>query len=258
MIKNFNKISSDLILDDQVLVLTLNSPKANVLDIEMISELTLAVQESGSKPTVKAIIFQGAGEHFSYGASVPEHTRELAGHMLSAFHQFFRILIEVSKPTVAVVRGQCLGGGLELAAFCNWIFASDDARLGQPEVKLGVFPPVASLILPHRIGQSAADDLVLTGRSISARDAKELGLVSGISDDPRRAAEEFLATHIIPKSSVALKLAVKSSRFEMHQAFLRNIDRVEKMYVQELLQSDDANEGVNAFLEKRQPVWKNR
>ena len=252
------KIKSDFLFDGQILNLTLNAPKGNVLDIEMISELTEAVRKHGVNPEVKAFMFQGTGEHFSYGASIPEHTKELAPKLLSAFHTFFRTLIKVSKPTFALVQGQCLGGGLELAAFCNWIFAAENAQFGQPEIKLSVFPPVASLILPHRIGQSAADDLVLTGRSITAQEAKQLGLVHTVSSEPLKELEEFISTHILPKSTIALQFSVKSSRFEMHQAFLKNVDQIEKLYIQELMKSEDANEGIAAFLEKRAAVWKNR
>jgi len=223
-----NKIKSDFLFDGQILNLTLNAPKGNVLDIEMISELTQAVEKLGVNQDIKAFVFQGAGEHFSYGASIPEHTKELAPKLLATFHTFFRTLIKVSKPTFALVQGQCIGGGLELAAFCNWIFASENAQFGQPEINLSVFPPVASLILPHRIGQSAADDLVLTGRSITAQEAKQLGLVHSVSSEPVKALEEFLSTHILPKSTIALKFSVKSSRFEMHQAFLKNVHQIEK------------------------------
>ncbi len=252
------KIKSDFLFDGQILNLTLNAPKGNVLDIEMISELTEAVKNFGSKPGIKAFVFQGAGEHFSYGASIPEHTKELAPKLLSAFHNLFRTLIKVSKPTFALVQGQCIGGGLELAAFCNWIFASEDAQFGQPEINLSVFPPVASLILPHRIGQSAADDLVLTGRVVTAQKAKQLGLVHSVSSEPLKALEEFISTHILPKSTIALQYSLKSCRFEMHQTFLKNVDPIEKLYVEALMKSEDANEGISAFMEKRAAVWKNR
>ena len=255
---DYNKVKSDFLFTGQMLKLSLNAPKGNVLDIEMISELTQAVEKLGSNPQVKAFVFQGAGEHFSYGASIPEHSKELVPKLLSAFHNFFRTLIEISKPTFALVQGQCLGGGLELAAFCNWIFAAEDAQFGQPEINLSLFPPMASLILPHRIGQSAADDLVLTGRLITAQEAKQLGLVHTVSHEPLKALEEFIVTHILPKSTIALQFSVKSCRFEMYRAFLKNVDQIEKLYVQELMKSEDANEGIAAFMEKRQPVWKNR
>ncbi|MFQ5824148.1 MAG: enoyl-CoA hydratase-related protein [bacterium] len=254
----FKKIKLNLFHNNQVLNLTLNAPKGNVLDREMMTELTQAIQQEGQGSSVKALIFQGEGEHFSFGASVPEHQKDFVGEMLETFHQLFRTLIETSKPTFALVRGQCLGGGLELVAFCHWIFASEEAKFGQPEINLAVFPPVASLILPHRIGQSAADDLVLSGRSISAQVAKQLGLVYSVSADPQNELNEFISKHILPKSTVALQFAAKSSRYEMHQAFLRSIEAVEKMYVQDLMATEDANEGIQAFMEKRRPVWKNR
>ncbi|MFQ6114235.1 MAG: enoyl-CoA hydratase-related protein [bacterium] len=254
----FNKIKLDYFHDKQVLNLTLHAPKGNVLDREMMTELTQAVQQEGVRASVKALIFQGEGAHFSFGASVPEHQKEYVGEMLATFHQLFRTLIRTSKPMFALVRGQCLGGGLELAAFCHWIFASEDAKFGQPEINLAVFPPAASLILPHRIGQSAADDLVLSGRSISAQEAKQSGLVYSVSTDPQKELNEFVSKHLLPKSAAALQLAVKSSRYEMHQAFLKNIEAVEKMYLEDLMATEDANEGIRAFMEKRKPLWKNR
>jgi len=253
-----SRIRAGFLFNQQALSITLNSPKGNVLDREMILQLTDAVQTAAATREIKALVFQGAGEHFSYGASIPEHQPEVVADLLSKFHDLFRTLIEFSKPTLALVRGQCLGGGLELAAFCNWIFAGENAQFGQPEIKLGVFPPVASLILPQRIGQSAADDLILSGRSISAHEARQLGLVHSVSADPQAALDEFLETHILPKSAVALEYAVRAARFEMHRAFLENIDRVERLYLEELMRTSDANEGILAFMEKRAPKWKNR
>lgn len=254
----FNKVKLGFLHDHQILNLTLNAPKGNILDKEMMTELTQAVRQEGREPLVKALVFRGEGEHFSFGASVPEHQKAQVGEMLKTFHRMMRCFIETAKPMFALVRGQCLGGGLELAAFCHWIFSSEDAKFGQPEIKLAVFPPVASLILPYRIGQSAADDLVLSGRSISAQEAKRLGLVHSVSPEPEMQIEEFLSEHILPKSGVALQFAAKSSRYAMQQAFLKNIEAVEKIYVQELMETEDANEGVRAFMERRKPVWKNQ
>ncbi len=253
----FKKIKLDSIHDGQVLNLTLNAPKGNVLDREMMTELIQAIKENGRTPSLKALVFQGEGDHFSFGASVPEHQKEFVAEMLATFHGLFRTLIAVSKPCIALVHGQCLGGGFELAMFCHWIFASEDAKFGQPEISLAVFPPVASLLLPHTIGQSAADDLVLSGRSLTALEAKQMGLVYSVSADPQAELDDFLAKHILPKSAVALQFAARASRYEMYQAFLKNIEALEKMYVQELIETVDANEGIKAFLEKRKPLWKN-
>jgi cyclohexa-1,5-dienecarbonyl-CoA hydratase len=254
----FKKIKLDFTHENQILAVTLNAPKGNVLDREMMTELITALKDGGSAPAIKALVLQGAGEHFSFGASVPEHQKEFAAQMLATFHDLFRALIAANKPCFALVRGQCLGGGFELAMFCHWIFAAENAKFGQPEINLAVFPPVAALILPHLIGQSAADDLVLSGRVIAAQEAKQLGLICSISADPQVELENFIAQHILSKSAAALQFAARASRYEMHEAFLKNIAALEKMYVQELMETDDANEGIKAFIEKRKPVWKNQ
>src|SRR5574341_57067 len=158
----FKKIKLGLAHENQMLALTLNAPKGNVLDREMMTELVKAIGEQGRGSSIKALVFQGEGDHFSFGASVPEHQKQFAPQMLATFHELFRTLIAVNKPCLALVRGQCLGGGFELAMFCHWIFAAENAKFGQPEINLAVFPPVASFLLPYRIGQSAADDLVLS------------------------------------------------------------------------------------------------
>ncbi len=252
------KVKLSLSHDKQVLNLTLASEKGNILDGDMMSELTRAAEQEGGQPSVKALVFRGEGKDFCFGASVPEHQKEFVAQMLTAFHTLLRALIETAKPMFSVVQGQCLGGGLELAAFCHWIFAAEEAMFGQPEIKLGVFPPVACLVLPHRIGQSAADDLILSGRSLTAPAARTLGLVHSVSSDPESQLEAFMQAHILPRSAAALNWTVRASRFEMHQAFLKNITAIEKMYVDDLMASSDANEGIAAFMEKRKPVWKNR
>ncbi len=254
----FNKIEVSQQHQGQVLTLTLASGRGNVLDGEMISELTEVVQSEARGSDVKALVFQGKGEHFCYGASVQEHRREHAAEMLAGFHTLLRSMIDLSKPGLALIRGCCLGGGLELAGFCQWIFAAEGARFGQPEIALGVFPPTASLILPWRVGQPAADDLILTGRTISAAEAKQLGLVHSVSAQPEVRVEEFLQAQLLPKSAAALSLAVRASRFAMHRAFLQDIQALEEMYLQDLMNTEDAHEGIEAFMEKRQPVWSNR
>lgn len=239
----------------QAVGITLNSPKGNILDRQMIGELFIALQETAGAADVRIVVFRGAGEHFSFGASVEEHRKEIVGDMLPRFHQLFKTLAELSVPTCAVVRGQCLGGGMELAIFCNWIFAAPNAAFGQPEIMLAVYAPVASLVLPLLIGQSRADDLLLTGRSISAAEAQHLGLVHTVADDPESALQDFIARHILPKSAAALRYAQCAGRTQFREVFLRHITVLEKSYLEDLMQTHDASEGIAAFLEKRPPVW---
>ena len=159
---------------------------------------------------------------------------------------------------LAAVQGQCLGGGLELASFCHWIFSSPGAHYGQPEVNLGVFPPIASLILPWRVGQTRADDLILTGKSITAVEAMTIGLVHEVSEDPLGTALTYMEQHILSKSAAALKHTVQAARWQMYRTLREEIPKLEEMYVNKLMETEDANEGIQSFIEKRPPVWKNK
>jgi len=160
--------------------------------------------------------------------------------------------------TLAAVRGQCLGGGLEVVSFCNRVFASPDAKLGQPEIVLGVFPPVASVVLPERIGRGAAEHLCLSGKSVSAEEALRLGLVDQIDDDPGAAALKYARKFLLPRSASSLRLGVRAVRAGWNERFLAELDRVERLYMNELMSTADAVEGLTAFVEKRDPVWNDR
>jgi cyclohexa-1,5-dienecarbonyl-CoA hydratase len=234
----------------------LNAPKANVLDAEMMAEMAKELDALADAPHVKLLVIEGSGPHFSFGASVPEHTKENAGAMLDGFHGLFLKMVDLAIPTAAVVRGQCLGGGMEVALFCNWIFASPDAKLGQPEIQLGVFPPPASLMLPMRLGQAAADHLCLTGETISAERAKELGLVAEVAEDPMAALDAFAAKHILKKSGSALRMGVRAARMGWNETLREKLPIIQKLYVEELMALEDSNEGIASFLEKRKPTWK--
>jgi len=175
--------------DRQLLHLTLDTPKANIIDTAMMAAIERALDEHVETPTLKAIAFEGAGTQFSFGASVQEHRRDEAPAMLARFHNLFRRLYAAGVPTIAIVRGHCLGGGLELAAYCTWVFAAPNARFGQPEISLAVFPPLASVLLPWRIGGGAALDLCVSGRTIDANEALRVGLVGSV----RRASGALVA-----------------------------------------------------------------
>jgi len=245
--------------DDTVFKIILNAPKANVLEAAMLEEILSVLESLRTEKRVKLIVFEGAGKHFSFGASVPEHTKEQAPMMLKVFHAMFYELADLAVPTMAVVRGQCLGGGMELALFCNFIVADGAAVFGQPEIVLGVLPPPASVMLPRKVGQTYADDLVLTGRSIPADEAYRIGLVNLMTpegEDAWTTAGEWISKHILPKSASSLRIANRAVRMDFFRRIREDLPRVEDLYLAELMESHDANEGINAFLEKRKPEWK--
>jgi cyclohexa-1,5-dienecarbonyl-CoA hydratase len=241
----------------QVWSLTLDTPKANILDAAKVRALTSFFQAAEHAPAVKAILITGAGAHFSFGASVEEHLPQHVAGMLSNFHGLFRAMLTCAVPTLAAVRGQCLGGALELASFCTRVLAAPDAVLGQPEICLGVFAPVASFFLPERIGRPAAEALCLSGRSVSAREGLALGLVDEIAADPREAALAWVRCNLLPHSAASLRRAQRALRAGLAERFHCEIERLERLYLDDLMSTYDAREGLQAFLEKRPPVWRN-
>jgi len=250
------KILADRRHDGQLLHLTLNAPKANILDAEMIAAIDTAVKEHTSSPALKAIVFEGAGKHFSFGASVEEHQAAQAADMLTTFHGMFRTLAKAAIPTFAVVRGQCLGGGMELASYCSWIFAGQGAKLGQPEIKLAVIAPMASLLLPWRVGGGAAVDLCVSGRSIDAEEAHRIGLVHDVSEDPAAACDQFFTENLAGLSASSVRYAERAARMPLLRRFDTDLPALEKLYLDELMKTHDANEGICSFLERRPPELK--
>jgi len=254
-----NKIITESLFDGQVVRFTLNAPKANVLDGEMMAELQ---SELGMIfDDVKLIQFTGTGDHFSFGASVAEHTKENAAEMLHQFHEIFKTMIELSVPTMALVSGQCLGGGMELAIFCSFLFLDETARMGQPEINLGVFAPPASLILPLKVGQTKADELLLTGKSMIPAEIINSGLGTKLFEDRQAmidGADAWVEKYILPKSASSLRIVASASRTEFNRNLSTNMDGLMDYYIKELMETHDANEGINSFLEKRKPNWKNK
>jgi len=241
-----------------VLEVTLDAPPGNILDIPMMKSLARVLRREERDPRLKAILFAGAGANFSYGVSIEEHRPARARAMLRSFHGLFRLLVRLDRVLVAAVRGQCLGGGMELACFCQRVVAHPEARFGQPEIDLGLFPPVASLILPRRAGQAAADEACLTGRRYTAREAVEARFVDELAGDPRQAALDWIVRFILPKSGAALRWAARAARLHWNAALVRDLDRLERLYLDDLMKTRDAREGIEAFLAKRPPAWKDR
>lgn len=246
--------------DNTVCNVILNDGKGNVLDNVMMSDLLVLLNEVENEPRIKLITFEGDGKHFSFGASVEDHTKDRAQEMLSTFHQIFYKIIDLGIPTLAKISGQCLGGGLELALVCNILCADSTAKLGQPEISLGVFAPPASIILPLKIGNARAEELLITGKSISAEEGERIGLINRVfesKNDMEIGVQEWIDFYIIPKSASSLKFAVKAARKSFNQTVLAKLPELEKEYISNLMETKDANEGIQSFIEKRNPVWEN-
>lgn len=255
-----NKIRTTYSHENAIVTISLDDGKGNILDHTMMDELQYIFDSFTKKEELKCIVIEGAGKHFSFGASVEEHKKEYAATMLKIFHQLFYSIINLSIPALAKVSGQCLGGGMELALMCNFIFADKTARFGQPESVLGVFPPPASILLPEKIGYARAEELLITGKTITAEEAGSMGLVNAAFEDKEQldaGVNDWIEKNILPKSASSLRYSVKAARMKLNHVISSFLPQLESMYVNQLMQTHDANEGIQSFLEKRKPVWMN-
>ena len=244
--------------DGALLRLRLARPKANIVDAAMISALHAAVDAHRASPGLRGVLLDAEGPHFSFGASVEEHLADRCAAMLAGLHALILAMVEFPVPLLVAVRGQCLGGGLELALAGGPIFAAPAAQFGQPEIKLGVFAPAASCLLGWRINQNAAEDLLWSGRSIGAGQALAIGLVNALADDPEAAALSWFDEHVAPHSAAALACAVSAVRAPRVRELRERLAEVERLYLQRLMTTRDANEGLAAFLARRTPAWEHR
>jgi len=248
-------------IEERVGRITFARPPLNIFNIAMMREIDRALGECMNRFDLVAVVFDaGAGARaFSAGVAVEEHTEDMIYQMLDAFHAIFRTLEQLAKPALAVVDGAALGGGCELIAGCDIVIASERARFGQPEIKLGVFPPVAVVLLPRIIGERRARELILTGELIDAQEAARLGLVSYVVPPAQleHKAEEILS-RLRELSAPALEAARRGLDTARSSSFDDALRRVENLYLNDLMKTEDAREGINAFLEKRKPVWRNR
>jgi cyclohexa-1,5-dienecarbonyl-CoA hydratase len=244
--------------DGGLLCLTLAQPKANLVDAAMIAALHGALVAYRGTAGLRGVLLAADGPHFSFGASVPEHLPDRCAAMLAALHALILAMVEFPVPILVAVRGQCLGGGLEVALAGGPIFAAPDAQFGQPEIKLGVFAPAATCLLPYRVNQPAAEDLLFSGRSIGADEAKAIGLVQAVAADPELAARAYYDAQLAGKSAAALACAVAAARAPMLRDLRHRLAEVERIYLDRLMHTRDANEGLTAFLAKRKPRWEHR
>ena len=247
-------------IEDRVARITLARPPLNVLHIAMMREVLAALSESAQREVV-AIVFDSdkSCRAFSAGVAIEEHVEETIYQMLDSFHAIFRQLEQIGKPTIAVVDGAALGGGCELVAACDIVIASDRARFGQPEIKLGVFPPVAAVILPLVIGDKRARELILTGEIIDATEASRLGLCNHVVPS---AHLDGKLLEVLAKLRELSGTSLQYTRQAMDLGRGRTLDAAlteqENIYLHELMKTLDANEGIKAFMEKRKPVWRHR
>lgn len=241
-----------------LLRLRLCRPKANIVDAEMIGALHAALESAKQRTTWRGVLLDAEGPNFSFGASVEEHVASRCAGMLAALHALIIELLAFPAPILVAVRGQCLGGGLEVALAAGPIFAAPDAQFGQPEMKLGVFAPAASVLLPYRVLRPAAEDVLLSGRSIGASEATAIGLVREVADAPDAAALAYFTRHLEPKSAAALRCAIVAARAPMLRDVQVRLAEVERLYLDRLMATRDANEGIDAFLAKRRPSWEHR
>jgi len=248
-------------VSDGVARLTLNKPPLNVLDIAMMREINSVLEGLGDDPTVKVLVFEAAegSKAFSAGVDVSEHTADKVEEMIGVFHRIFRLLDALEVPTVAVVGGAAMGGGCELVLFCDMVIASERASFGQPEIQVGVIPPIAVAALPGIIGPKKALEMVLIGDRIRATEAEQLGLVNKVvpPEELRAAADEFVGK-LAKLSGAVLRLTKRAVRVGSAGSFSDGLAAVEKLYLGPLMATEDAHEGLAAFMEKRTPVWKDR
>lgn len=241
-----------------LLRLRLARPKANLIDVAMTRAVDAALAAHANDPHLRGVLLDHDGPNFSYGASIPEHMPEPCAAMLAGMHAMVRRLVEFPLPVLVAIRGWCLGGGLELACSGHLLFAAPDARLGQPEIKLAVFAPAASCLLPERIGQAKADELLFSGDPVTAEQALAIGLVNHVAGEPAVAALQWFDAHLANHSASALRRAVHASRADYARRIRDKLAWVETYYLEDLMRLEDPIEGLTAFLAKRKPVWRDR
>jgi len=245
--------------DGRLLRLRLSRPKANVVDAEMIAALDAAFaaaeQPEPGQPALRGILLDAEGPHFSFGASVAEHLPGKEAAMLASLHGLVLRMLAHPVPILVAIRGQCLGGGLEVVSAAHLLYATPDAKLGQPEIILGVFPPVASCLLPERIARVHAEDLLLSGRSIDGNEAARIGLVNAAVADPEVAALAWFDAHVAKHSAAVLRLGLGAARGDMVERVRAKLAGLERVYLEKLMTTHDAVEGLTAFLEKRPARW---
>jgi cyclohexa-1,5-dienecarbonyl-CoA hydratase len=242
---------------DGVATLTLNRTPLNVLNIEMMEEINTYFEGLVREKSLKLLVVQSAGKAFSAGVDVGEHLGDMAPKMIEAFHRIFRLMDALKVPSIAVVNGSALGGGCELALYCDMVIATEKAKFGQPEIQVGVFPPIAALVFPRMIGRKKAMELILSGDVIGAQEALTLGMVNRIVPEASLVEEVNGFIEKFKKlSAIVLKLTKEAALSGLNDDMDQGLQAIEKIYLGRLMKTHDAMEGLKAFLDKRKPTWK--
>ncbi len=244
--------------DGRLLRLRLARPKANIVDAKMIGALATALDQHLTNENLLAVLIDAEGPHFSFGASVEEHLPDTCADMMRALHGLVLKMVESPIPILVAVQGQCLGGGLEVAMAGHLMFLSEDAQLGQPEIKLGVFAPAASVIMPERMPRVLAEDLLYSGRNLSAEEAVAAGLANAAGENAEIIALAWFDTHIANYSGATLRHAVTAARLGYADRIRAKISEVETLYLDGLMATRDAVEGLESFIAKRPVKWEHR
>jgi cyclohexa-1,5-dienecarbonyl-CoA hydratase len=245
--------------DYDVARITLARPPLNILTIPMMQEIAAALALAADRPSLKVLVFDGEGKAFCAGVAVEDHVVDRVKPMLEAFHEIFRRLRQLPCATVAAVHGAALGGGAELATFCDVVVAADDATVGQPEIKVGVFAPIAALHYPRRIGAARTLGLLLSGETLTAAEAQRVGLIDRVVAAAALAETvEAQVARFRAQSAAVLRLTKRAVMESLDTPFEQALPLLEDIYRYELMTTADASEGLRAFVEKRKPVWRDR
>ncbi len=246
----------ELSVADGIATITLDRPPLNILHTPMMVRLNDCLERVLADTDLAAVVFRARGKAFSAGVDVGDHTRGKARGMIELFHGIFRKLASTDALTIAAVNGSALGGGCELACFCDIVLASDRSKFGQPEVHVGVLPPVAACTLPLQVGIRKAVELTALGVTINAAEAHRIGLINQVypADEFEEQSEAYL-DGIRTLSRPVVRLAKKATTLVAREQILAHLERAERLYLDELMTLSDAHEGIAAFIEKRAPAW---
>ncbi len=244
---------------DGVARITLNRPKFNMMNIDMMAEINNLLEDFVSDQDLKCVVIDAAGKHFCTGVEVADHKPEKVDDMIGTFNRLFELLDQIDVPVIAVVQGFCLGGGMELAIACDVIVADKGASFGQPEIKVGFFPPYAAIRLPQLVGPARAIEICTSGKFYSAQEAQAMGMVAYIADNGGlREAAENIVKEIQANSPLIIRLNKRAVRQHLGLDFKRALKGVGDLFLNTLMKTDDTLEGIASYEEKRKPVWKNK